>query len=909
MILPSVFRKSKQYLSILFLLSLLSCAKEKDTTSSRLYHSTTSYFNGYYNADQIMKQVITDLEDNYVFPEQGYIEVIYYGTEQEAESQKASLQQIIEKNDAVIFKHPNGQYIDNCRFLNGQAWFYQRDYRNAMTNFDYVLSEFPDSKLTPEIWFWKAKAFYFDGNPEMTFSVLDEYFINSDTFDLSANLEGELGIFRTRLAIEQGEYKQAAQILENAIPNIDGTERKNRASYLLGQLYASAGEGARATEQFEYVARKTNNYDLSFSAKMQVAKLYAGEGGIREDDLYDYMDALLKDEKNIEYQDQIYYQYAKLSQDKGKKTEAVDYYNRSVRASTNNARQKALSYFELGKIYFADQNYDNAQAYYDSAAVSITEESLEYKEITGLAKTLKEYITYKNTIHYQDSMLVLADMSPEEQDRVVNQIVAKELERERKEQQALLASMQNNDPNYNPMLNQQNQQRNRAGNQAGTAWYFDNPSAVSQGKIQFQQQWGQRKDEDNWRRSQKALSFANGEDAEAANAEVDSALIEKYGDKAKYYQNIPKDEDEKNIAYDKIEDALYSLAQLYSSQLNEPDSARKTYEDLLQRYPEGEYELQSHYALFKLYQAKGNNRANRHKQYILNNHPNTVYALLLQGIDPRELRKQEEEFKYAYKGVFTAFSNKQYETTIGFSEFLLAQANDFQNIAQDDMARVHYMRGMSYGYTGEQDSLRNILTRVIQAYPEAEVTPKAQKTLDLLNKLNPPPAGGRAGTAASPNATVPGREAGPGNPMSETPAANAKNGVDPNNPKYAGFSAEKKSNDKVFVLMYIDKNKISKSEATTQVSNFNATNYKEKNLKVFTFLYKQTHLLPYISHFPSIEEAKAYIAGFQTSGEGSTILQSGEEKIFYITHSNFKIAYGQKRMTDYIEFYTQVLEP
>ncbi|MEL7339757.1 MAG: tetratricopeptide repeat protein, partial [Bacteroidota bacterium] len=585
------------------MLFLLSCAKEKDTASSRLYHSTTSYFNGYYNAEQIMKQVITDLETNYVFPEQGFIEVIYYGTEQEAESQKGSLQQIIEKNDAVIFKHPNGQYIDNCRFLNGQSWFYQRDYRNAMTNFDYVLSEYPESKLVPELWLWKAKTFYFDGNPEMAFSVLDEYFVNSDTFELSSALEGELGVFRTRLAIAQGEFKQAAQILESALSNIEGTERKNRASYLLGQLYASAGESARATEQFQFVARKTNDYDLSFSAKMQVAKLYAGEGGIREDDLYDYMETLLKDEKNIEYQDQIYYQYGKLAQDKGQATQAVDYYNKSVRASTSNNRQKALSYYELGKIYFASQDYDNAQAYYDSAAVSITEEAIEYKEITNIAKTLKEYITYKNTIQYQDSMLVLGEMSQAEQDRVVNQIVALELERKRKEQEALLQSMQNNDPNFNPLLNQQNQQNNRAGRgtQGGT-WYFDNPSAISNGKIQFQQQWGQRKNEDNWRRSQKALAFAGGNDQQE-NTEVDSALIEQYGDKAKYYQDIPKSDEDKALAHDKIEEALYSLAQLYSTQLNEPDSARKTYEDLLQRYPEGEYELQAHYALFKLYQA------------------------------------------------------------------------------------------------------------------------------------------------------------------------------------------------------------------------------------------------------------------------------------------------------------------
>lgn len=892
-------RKVKNYLSIFFLLLLVSCSVEKDTPGARFYHSTTSYFNGYYNADQLFKETIRQLESQYKYPEQGFIEVVYYGTEDEAQSLTGSMKQVLEKNDAVIFKHPNGKYIDNCRFLNGKAWFYQREYSTAMVNFDFVLEEYPQSNLVPDIWLWKAKAFYFDENPEMTFSILEEYFVNSDTFELNQEQEADLALFRTRIAIDQEEYGQAVSILENGLQHVDDPVQKIRAAYLLGQLQSAQGKMAPALEKFNLVVKKSNDYDLAFSAKMQIANLYANSAGAKGNEIYGYLEKLLKDEKNDEYRDQIYYQYALVELEKNEPIKAMDYLKQSIRANQANQRQKALAYYKMGQLYFAVQDYDNAQAYYDSAALSITETALEYKEITGIAKTLKEYITYKNTIQYQDSMLYLADLPPNQVDQIVNQIIAAEKEKLRQKQEEEMAALQNNDPFYNPMLNQQNGGRNTPNNNQGGTWYFDNPQAISNGRIQFQQQWGKRENEDHWRRSQKMRNFSNdGQDGETmASAEIDSSLIEKYGDKANYYKDIPTDDEQKALAHQQIETALFKLGQLYSQKLNEPDSAAMIYEVLLERYPEGEYVLRASYALYKIYTDKGSNKANRHAQYILQNHPNTVYALLIQGRDPRELRREEEEFKYAYQGLFSSYTNKQYETAIGFSEFLLAQAgSNTTPVTEVDMARLHYIRGMSYGYTGERDSLFRILSHVVKAYPEAEVTPSAQKTLNFLMAK-----GGE--TKGNPElSSVP--EAA----MMASVAPSESGEPDLSNPKYQGFAAEPAPADKVFVLMYVDKNKVSKQDATSAVSNFNNQNYQGKNLKVFTFLYKQTHLLPYISHFTSVAEAKAYIQAFGQAPDAKKILQSPEEKIFYITHSNFKVAYGQKRMTDYLEFYSQVLE-
>ncbi len=61
---------------------------------------------------------------------------------------------------------------------------------------------------------------------------------------------------------------------------------------------------------------------------------------------------MLKDEKNIDYKDQIYFALAGISQKENNTPEAEDYLKQSIAASTNNINQKGLSYLELGEINF-----------------------------------------------------------------------------------------------------------------------------------------------------------------------------------------------------------------------------------------------------------------------------------------------------------------------------------------------------------------------------------------------------------------------------------------------------------------------------------------------------------------------------------------------------------------------------
>ncbi len=893
-------KRHKAIQILLFLggyLLLAGCNKNSTTFGARLYHRTTSYFNGYYNAELLFDETVAKLELAYPFPDNDFIEPIYYGTEDEISSLKKDFEKIMEKDDAVIFRHPHGSYVDESRLLNGKAWFYQKNYLRAQRNFQVVVDSFPHGKTTPEAWFWLAKTAYMDENPEFARALLAEHILEVDTLVLNKKLAGEIALFRVRLAIEDKDYRLAAALLEEQIENISPLQRRVRSHFLLGQLYGAANQYPKALEQYTAVVKSPSPYDIIFRAKLKIARLYVDFQEGKDDDqkVYEYLTALRKDPKNEDYLDQIFFEFALLEVKKDSLDEALGYLTKSVRANRNNQRQKTMSYFKAGQIYFYQlRNYPAAQAYYDSAATAANPKMPEYEEITNLAATLKDYVTHIQTIHYQDSMLYLAALPQDRLDAVVDSLVALDEKRKKEEEEAAkkaLAAQQNS--NFaNPTL--QNQLNSQTDNGSQGSWYFDNPSSVSSGKIQFQTTWKNRTNEDNWRRSKKSVFAAFAEKpAETDAAVVDSSLLNKYGDRAKYYQDIPKTPEEFASVNGKIEEAMYRLGQIYQLKLVEPDSAVSTYERELDRYPYGEFNLPARYALYQMYKEKGNPIAEALASYIINEHPQTVYAYLIQGLDPRELDRDREDFDFAYSGLFNAYQRKSYETSLGFAEYLLAQEK-FIASEKIDLAEVQYIRGMSYGYLGVTDSLEGILTYVVNTWPQAGVTPIAQKTLQYLKN------------------GVPKTIMAQGNP--ETPTPGITPGVvdaaltDPKNSKYEGFSTEVPVTDKVFVIMFVGKDGADKNFINTRLADFNSRLFKEGNLRVFTFMYQQTHLLPYISQFASAEDARKYITAFKKEPIAAEILSKEGDEVFYISHSNFKIAYGQKRMEDYLLFYRNILK-
>ena len=138
---------------------------------------------------------------------------------------------------------------------------------------------------------------------------------------------------------------------------------------------------------------------------------------------------MLKDEKNLEYQDQIYYALAELSLEERDREAGIDYLKKSISSSVDNQKQKAKSFLRLADLYFEDREYEYAQAYYDSTAVNIAENHPRYDYITNMAESLGELVANLNVIELQDSLREYCSMNMDQRMEALRE-VQKQLERE-----------------------------------------------------------------------------------------------------------------------------------------------------------------------------------------------------------------------------------------------------------------------------------------------------------------------------------------------------------------------------------------------------------------------------------------------------------------------------------------------
>ncbi|MEZ4687823.1 MAG: tetratricopeptide repeat protein [Bacteroidia bacterium] len=896
-------------MAVIILLS--GCGKERKNLLAKSYHATNSFFNGYYNATRILKDTRDQLEDAYTFEDNNLISIYVYPDDEKAESFEADMEKITEKNDIVIFKHPNGGFEDDCRLLTGISYVYRRDWVEARNNFEYIINSMPGSSRVPEAQIWMALAYYEEGQIELAADYLQAHIFDYDTVKIKSRIRGRLAALGSRLAVDTNDYAAATGLLLDNVNKVRGRKNKTEALFLLGQLADRAEKYPEALEAFARVQRMSKDYEFVFMAKMKTAGLYTKYQGGKDDEnlVYEYLNKLLKDPKNEPYHDQIYYQFGTLALKKDSLEAALGHFRKAVRGE--HARTRALAGFTAGNIFYREfQQYDSAQVYYDLAAAAVSEDAPEYNEIKTIAEVFGKYVEYKTTITYQDSMLWLASLSEEERNAAITKVIEIERAKERKAEEERQAKLQAEQAALASARSQfggtgadrfADQLQGGGSRQRASNFYFDNPGAVAQGLQQFKQRWGNRANEDDWRRVAKSATFAASTEKERVEKArqdsiqlvKDSALVKEFGNDYQFYKDVPRNDTMIAESNAMIEEAMFKLGQLYFQRMNEPDSAVKTFETLLNRFDPCEFELETRYALYQLYKALDNPLQYVHYNYIVNEHPNTVYAYLLQGKDPRELARVEDDYMFAYTGLFAAYRDRQYETAIGFGDFLLEQ---FAGNDQLDMAELNYIRGMSYGYLGQKDSLRKILTEVIKNFPESDVTPQARLTLEYFQQSH-----GGEGPPELPKSGGDTKEQ----------EANERGLSDPNNPRYQDFGKAPKSGEKIFVLMYVDQEEaksrgLTKNEINAKIGDFNNKEYPK--LKPFTFQYKGTILLPYVSHFQSTGEALAYVESFRKSQVGKEVLSGSNDKIFYISHSNFKVGYGRKRLEDYILFYEHILE-
>lgn len=851
------------------LLVLTACGPQKKNILARTYHNTTSLFNIYYHADQEYKQGVKKLEANTKLPPDGFISLL---TQPDANAGgTAHFDTAIKKCDVLIYKHPNSNWVDDARFLNGRSSFYKGNYTMAVSNFRYILYQFPESKLVPDVSFWLAKTYYSTGNQYRAREVLRKL---PEAKKIEPESQVALARIQSELFIKDEKYTEALAVLQDALPYVNTRRDKGLFNFLAGQLSATLGDVPTARDYFAAAARTNYSYELTFRALLASAGLIlqdqgadqAGYAAVRRE-----LDKLLEDIKYEDYHDQIYYQYGVIELANNRPRQALEYFKKSSATNTGNVRQQVLAQYNAGMIYFrAYAQYDSAQAYLDSASALVQPAMPEYDEISAIAKTLSAYVAYKADLHYQDSVLALVALDSLAQDKAIRKQIEKqeqlqrqrEAEEKRKQQelqrQMLTAAQQN----------QQDPLR-----QTAAKFYFEDPIQIARGKAEFERVWGRRKNEDHWRRRNKQV-FAGDmfDDAPEETLDPGASMAEKV---AFFRNQLPLSSAQQDSAHEVIKTALFGLGQLFSLRLEEPDSAYYYYNELVRRYPGDELAPKSLYAAHTTMLDAKRPENEVPKQKILKGYPNSIYArLLLNQTAGAELTDNDAGFNAGYTSLLGLYDAGDYETVVNFGKFLIQQ-----HLNNPEAHRLYFLRGAAFGELEKLDSLKEVYTFLTENFPEAESAPIAKRTLELLNNPN---------AAAQPL------------------AAGAPDKAPAEDERFKGFELEQRNNEKIFAVAFVNRDKIKTADLNVLMADFNKKFYDELKLRASVFTYKtdtvDQHMI-YVAQFKDYPTADSYVKQLQAHAPLTQLVQAPESDILFVSPANFRVAFSQRRFHYYKEFY------
>jgi tetratricopeptide (TPR) repeat protein len=632
-----------------------------------------------------------------------------------------------EKQKAFYEKNEYNKWVDDSYMLIGKSYMYQGEFFLASETFKHVIKNFPEEETYYLALTWLARAYSITKQYDEAEKVL------TGLRDLEDYPEKYRETYYTTLAdyhIRLGEYDAAEEYIEKALDTRPKKYRKIRYTYILAQLYQETGDSEASIRNFRRVVRMNPPYVMSFNAKVNMAESYqAGVSGSGE--IKKLLNKMMKDSKNKEYLDQIYFALGNIAMEEGDREQAIDYYHKSVSSSVQNTHQKGESCLTLAKIYYEEPVYTLSAAYYDTAMNLLDTDYPDYERLKLRSLSLNTLSNNIQTFELQDSVQRLAALPEAERNAIIDGIIADVREQEAEAQRKQQEAMQDLAFNRTGFSSNTGYGTNQ---QSGGKWYFYNLNAKSFGQPEFRMKWGDRKLEDNWRRSNKQSMSAvmNLVAADSASSEgVSGNQILDNKSREYYLKDIPLTDSAMEVSHRQLEEALHAMGMIYKDELFDYDNAIASFEELVTRYPRSFYAASSLYYLYTLYTQTKNDaaRANVHRASLLNRFPDSHYANLISN--PNYLKQLEEEESKAdrfYEQVYENYQSGNFSQVIRLAEEGMETYPEETEMIQ----RLMYLRAMSIGASGGKERMKEELDSLIALYPGSDIASEARDVVEYM---------------------------------------------------------------------------------------------------------------------------------------------------------------------------------
>ena len=230
-----------------------------------------------------------------------------------------------------------------------------------------------------------AKCYLALGDYQTTENILDEL---QSKKNFPKELDRDLHLTLADLRLNQGMYSDAADELKSACRLVKRKSKKARYLYIIAQVYQDAGNVNLAKKHFELVLNSNAEYEMVFNAKMNLARTLRSKKDLSQ--MRSSLKKMIKDEKNKDYLDQIYFTIAEMDIVDKDSVSAIENYTLSTKYSLNNDIQKSISFLRLGKIYYNKSDYISSKTFYDSAYTFMPEDHHHFEETKKNTKNIRK---------------------------------------------------------------------------------------------------------------------------------------------------------------------------------------------------------------------------------------------------------------------------------------------------------------------------------------------------------------------------------------------------------------------------------------------------------------------------------------------------------------------------------------
>ena len=649
----------KLYFYLLTFFFLSSC----NSIIKTIYNDTSARYNAYFLANEEIKSIESDYKNNINKSYDSLINLTYKIDTNSISGIKDRTESSIKKLSILIQRQSTSKYVYPSYALIGKSRLLNLDLKESITTLKYVNSKSNNKEANSMALVYLLRAYTekkdyksaievdkFLSNQEMDEAIKIEYYKNS--YHLSKILEDEDRLLIILKELEKLNLKK---------------ELANKVYFAIGQIYYSRNNLTLSKEYFKKCLKNNPNINMGFFAKIFIAK--TNDISYESQTLKEFQ-KLLRDKKNIEYIDRIYFELAKYYLKNNRYDNAIENFITAISENNNDKEILFNSYLEIAKIFYEEKNdYEKSQKYYDSAITYINRENKLYETIKERSEVLNNLVKNLNVILKNDSLIELTNLSERDLDKLINEKIKEENKKSKKQNRSInQGSFSSEEPSVIKI------------NSADGSWYFDNPILISTGITEFQRIWGKRDLVDNWRLISKAqFSIKENVQINKENEIGEETSQTSESDYEEFYNSLPFEEEEKKTLNFETENSMAEVGRIYIQNLDEKEKGISVYENFITRFPSSEKIPDIYYQLFLI-----SDKRNLYKNKILNDFSNSIFAKLIKN--PNYEIEEFQEYNYlldTYRRLYHSLSQNQNNIVIEKVDSLsyYYSKNDFfQNI-------------------------------------------------------------------------------------------------------------------------------------------------------------------------------------------------------------------------------------